>query len=758
MADEFIGKHIGGYEILDRLGVGGMATVYRARQSSMNRVVALKILPRHFMRDDTYLARFEREVKIVATLEHRNIVPVLDSGDYDGQPYIIMRYMPGGSVDDLLARGPLAIDQIVSIVEQIAPALDYAHSKGIIHRDLKPSNILMDDDGGAYITDFGIARILGSGAKGDTITTQGVVGTPSYMSPEQAQGHTLDGRSDVYSLGVMLFEMATGQRPFESDTPYSVAVMQVTQQPPFPRNLNPSLSSPVEQVILKALKKKPENRYQNAVELAEALRLAVERPGALLDTQPSNVREMQQDMGMTQPSGYMPREARPDPQPQVMLPQPVPYQVQSPPPQPPVYPNLPLVNTPSGRGIPVPTDSGVRRVPRRQPKRSAFWPSILVGGIIGCALLSLLVMAGAVVLGQLMNGDATEESAPTSSSGGSSFRPLDPTSEAARNQLIPGFRQDATAVYLNATPIPTPERTPEGEPTQLPTVPPEDAAAIGEGEAIRFVYFAERDGNFDLFLYNIENGTERQITENENADTYPMPSPDGQRFVFMSNRDGDFDIYLIGRDGTNLQRLTDNDVNDRLPTWSPDGEWIVWSSDTRGDGNHDLYRMQVGEDGTVGQVELLLTNGLRNSHARYSPDGRFLVFTSGDKDDATRWEIMTMEIESGELRTLTDNDMRDASPSFSPDGETIIYATDGEGRAAIANVPFAGGESRVIFDGPGYEWGMSYSPDGQFVLFNSEVDGEAVIFLMRADGSDVNALPTLGGFYPNWVVGDSEES
>ena len=267
MTDELIGKVVDGYEIQGIIGQGGMATVYRAQQVSMKRVVAMKVLPQQFVTDDTYMQRFSREVEIVSKLEHRNIVPVYDYGQHNGQPYIVMRYMSGGSVDDMLADGPLDVEKSLNIIQQIAPALDYAHSKDILHRDLKPSNILLDDDGGAYLTDFGIARILGQ-QPGSTITTQGVVGTPSYMSPEQAQGHELDGRSDVYALGVTLFEMTTGRRPFISDTPYSIAVMQVTTPPPSPRDYNPSIPMQVEQVILKALKKRADERYASAFIMA----------------------------------------------------------------------------------------------------------------------------------------------------------------------------------------------------------------------------------------------------------------------------------------------------------------------------------------------------------------------------------------------------------------------------------------------------------------------------------------------------------
>src|SRR5664279_840029 len=205
MADDLIGRKIGGYEILELIGHGGMATVYRARQISMNRIVAVKVLPRQFLSDETYMQRFNREVKIVSELEHRSIVPVHDYGVAEEQPYIVMRYMSGGSVDDLLREGALDLDEIVHIVEQIAPALDYAHGKGLLHRDLKPSNILMDDNGDAYLTDFGIARLM-TDMSTATLTTKGVVGTPSYMSPEQAQGQTLDHRSHLCSLGATLFE------------------------------------------------------------------------------------------------------------------------------------------------------------------------------------------------------------------------------------------------------------------------------------------------------------------------------------------------------------------------------------------------------------------------------------------------------------------------------------------------------------------------------------------------------------------------
>jgi serine/threonine-protein kinase len=237
----------------------------------------VKVLPPEFLHQSASLDRFKQEASIVARLEHRAIVPVHDYGEYEGIPYIVMRYMDGGSVEDLLADGLLAPEQVLHILQQIAPALDYAHREGVLHRDLKPSNILLDANGDAFITDFGIARILGVNKK--PLTTSGVVGTPSYMSPEQAQGHELDGRSDVYALGVVLFEMLTGVRPFDGETPYSVAVKHVTEAPPSACAMNPDLPRVVEPVLHKALEKKPDARYQTAAEVTTALAAALESPG-----------------------------------------------------------------------------------------------------------------------------------------------------------------------------------------------------------------------------------------------------------------------------------------------------------------------------------------------------------------------------------------------------------------------------------------------------------------------------------------------
>ncbi len=271
---DLLGSTLGPYRILEQIGLGGMATVYKAYQPGMNRLVALKVLPEHFAHDLHFIQRFKQESRVIAKLEHRNIVPVYDFGEQDGTAYLVMRYLQAGTVKDILAHGPLPLPDAARIVADVAAALDYAHTQGVIHRDVKPSNVLVDKEGHAYLTDFGLAKVLE--ATVELTGTGAMMGTPAYMAPEQTLGKPVTPKTDVYSLGVMLYEMVTGRPPFEADTPMAVALMHVHTPLSLPRTFNPELPEAVELVILKALAKEPQDRYQSAGELAQALVAAIE--------------------------------------------------------------------------------------------------------------------------------------------------------------------------------------------------------------------------------------------------------------------------------------------------------------------------------------------------------------------------------------------------------------------------------------------------------------------------------------------------
>lgn len=275
--DPLLGTYLGQYRLDKLLGKGGMASVYLATQENINRVVAVKILPRSFMHDDSFMQRFRLEARTIASLEHVHILPIYDYGEQDGAPYIVMRYLEGGTLEDRIRRdGPLPWEDILRIAKQVGQALDYAHNSGVIHRDIKPSNIMLDRGGNVYLADFGIARILEGTA---ALTGSGVVGTPSYMAPEQADGSPPTPTMDVYALGVTTFEMIAGRLPFIADTPIAQIMMHINKPVPLLNSMNPAVPPEVDAVIQKALAKNPAERYSHASEFATALEAAAHSAG-----------------------------------------------------------------------------------------------------------------------------------------------------------------------------------------------------------------------------------------------------------------------------------------------------------------------------------------------------------------------------------------------------------------------------------------------------------------------------------------------
>ncbi len=254
---------IGRYEIRDELGEGGMGTVYRAFDPTLGREVALKVLqPQLYREDPEFSMRFEREARTIAALEHGSIVSLYEFGEDDDWVYIVMRLMKGGTLSDRLHDRPLSLEKTVAILHRIGSALDKAHSLGIVHRDLKPGNILFDEDGDAYLSDFGIVKVEDS--TGLKTRTGQTLGTPHYMSPEQLDGKEVDGRSDIYSLGIILYEMLSGKRPYESESMARIIVMQLTAPVPSVVEANPDVTPGLDAIIRKAMAKDPKERYATA--------------------------------------------------------------------------------------------------------------------------------------------------------------------------------------------------------------------------------------------------------------------------------------------------------------------------------------------------------------------------------------------------------------------------------------------------------------------------------------------------------------
>ncbi len=305
---DLIGKTVGCYTVLEQIGRGGMATVFKALDRNDGQTVAIKVLMPQLAMEENFKARFRREARVLRELKHPNVVPVLDYGEANGLVYLVMPFMQVGTLRDRMLSGELRVQEAASIVNQIASALQYAHDTGVVHRDVKPSNILIDENGNAWLSDFGFAHISDASLN---LTGSALIGTPAYISPEQINGGKITHLSDQYSLGVVLYHLSTGRLPYDADTPIAIAIKHATEPLPRPRSVNPNLPDAIEVILIKALAKDPAQRFNSVAEFNDAFQAALQqaldpvsgllKPGAvgtaplspLIDTAP----EVEEDYG-----------------------------------------------------------------------------------------------------------------------------------------------------------------------------------------------------------------------------------------------------------------------------------------------------------------------------------------------------------------------------------------------------------------------------------------------------------------------------
>ncbi len=299
MNDNLIGKMLGRYRIDKKIGQGGMAFVYKAYDTHLERNIAIKVIRRGAFPEEQQkkiLQRFHREAISMAKLSHSSIVKVLDNGDFEGSPYLVMDYLPGGTLKDRIGQ-PIPWRDAVQLLLPIARGLSYAHQLGIIHRDVKPANILFTASGEPVLSDFGIAKLLET-EEGQTLTDSGVgIGTPEYMAPEQGKGEKIDARADIYALGIVLYEMVTGKKPFTADTPMKTVIKHITEPLQRPTKYVPSLPLGVESVLIKALAKEPAERYPNMAVFAAALEHLLATSGAAMEETASTIIQAPDDDG-----------------------------------------------------------------------------------------------------------------------------------------------------------------------------------------------------------------------------------------------------------------------------------------------------------------------------------------------------------------------------------------------------------------------------------------------------------------------------
>lgn len=586
-----IGQELGGYRVIEQIGHGGMATVYKAYEAATDRYVALKVLPAHFAHDPTFVERFKREARALAKLEHLHILPIFTYGEENGVTYLVMRHMPAGTLSERLrSRGALSFKEAALLIKQLAAALDHAHDYAILHRDVKPSNVLLDQNGNTYLTDFGIAKMVEQTVD---LTGGGILGTPAYMSPEQCRGTVeLTPASDQYALAVILYEMVTGRAPFIAETPIALIHMVLNEPLPLPGTLRHDLPQAAERVILKGLSRDPAARFPSCMALAEAFEGALQ--GVALDEATEMMDAATEMMD-------------PDTQ------------------------SIPTLRKYDS------DESAAQR--SRLPVW--VWPVV--------ATLGIAVVGGALLLGPLGAGRSGEQSA---NPGATSANPLPVANQSGETSdfgdVQSSVRIDNPENYALAESCRAIDLSEglciievDGTTTRL-LANNNDLVVETQGswnpDGTQLVFAASPRGGFagrDSQLYIINrDGTGLQNLGDALGVAYPQWSPDGEWIAFMYTGQ----LALVRPDGSDLRVILGNPSQCYTnPGWSPDSQRIAvvfWPNLACDKDDIFPISVEVGITDLSGNVETISTFAVgqgdkcRTQSVWFSPDATQLVFHS----------------------------------------------------------------------------------------------------------------------------------
>jgi serine/threonine protein kinase/Tol biopolymer transport system component len=632
-----VGGEFAGYRIQRMIGRGGMAFVYQAESSRMGRVVALKVLAPELAQDDAFRERFVRESKLAASLDHPNIVPIYDAGDEGGLLYIAMRYVKGGLKALLQHKGRLTPERTTSLIAQIASGLDAAHDLQLVHRDVKPANILIafgsvtGEQDHVYLADFGLMKH--STSLGGLTGTGQFVGTLDYMSPEQIQGEPVDGRTDVYALGCILYECLTGEVPFDRNSDAAVMWAHLKEDPPSASGRARGVTPGIDDVITKALSKSPDDRFPTCTALVTALR-------AQLSTSPRET----ESKAATATAKTVPRQkAAPHresdrPPPEAVAPEAVAPEVVTPEP-PPSVPDV--VVTRPARDV-------------RTRERSWRWIAFAGAVVLGLGILGLYLMFQA--------GETTRQ--PSSRLAGTTRSGPQPAAGDAAGLVFASDSGGLAHIYScvvskagscrrdsagSRATLLTNENVPDEDPVWSPTgriafvrghQPAEIYAMDDDGsdvEALTSNSIHEDDPSWspdgseiaftrglpaDIHVMDARGQRDRQVTDHPADDQDPAWSPDGTMLAFVRWQESDVAIYVVGRNGEGETPVTSDPATEiRHPSWSPSGERITFASDW--EGNMEIY--VVNADGT-GLTRLTHSPSTDDVGPSWSTDGRTIAF------------------------------------------------------------------------------------------------------------------------------------
>ncbi|MGD8903872.1 MAG: protein kinase [Anaerolineae bacterium] len=694
---DLVGRKLGNYEIVDEIGRGGMAVVYRAYQRSLNRHVAIKVLAPQLSVDQQFVERFQREARAAAGLRHPHVVVIHDVAQEQGIYYIVMEYLEGRSLKELIQEEQsLSPKRATSIVEQVASALDYAHEQGFVHRDIKPANILVGKNDHITLTDFGIAK---AASETQHLTRTGMlIGTPEYMSPEQAEGGTVDHRTDLYALGVVLYQMLTGRAPFHSTTPHATLHAVIYEPPPPVRRLRPSLSPAIESVVMRSISKQPASRYQNGSDMVAALQAAQSgQPTVAVAAPPSTPTKdsrpqkslavpiaagaavvlvviavaiillLRGDGGQETPTPVatsIATEGTAVVTEAVMITEAVPTDeatttsvatdTQPPPTQ--VPPQSTATSEPPTDALPPPTETPAPTTDTPPPQPAAFGRLAFSSNRHGNPEIYVVDLAGGSPV-RLTQNNANDWLPDWSADG----TKITFTSYRTGSYDLWVMRADGSAqTSWVAT----------GAWDDYPRWAP-------DGERISLSTTAETEGvpNSEIFVRRL-NGSLQQVTYSVAEDQWADWSPD-ERIIFTEGyKDGsDWDIYIIDADGSNRTTWLDDTDCDVQPTWSPDGNWIAFlriTKDTNGSGSidfEDAGDIWVGR-ATGGGLQQLTSSAWALTPT-WSPDSEWVAFAqvrdsnnNGRSDQNDTVNIWAVPRSGGEAVPLVQSPNRDGDPSW----------------------------------------------------------------------------------------------
>jgi eukaryotic-like serine/threonine-protein kinase len=752
------------YLIERQLGRGGMATVYLAQDVRHDRPVALKVLHSYVV-STLGPERFLQEIRLAARLQHPHILTVFDSGESGGHLWFTMPYVEGESLRDRLRRDhTVPPDEAIRIAREAGQALEYAHRHGVIHRDIKPENILLTQDGNTLIADFGIARSLDPAATSNLTAAGMVVGTPSYMSPEQAMGEPTDGRSDVYSLGCVLYEMLTGRPPFTGTTAQAVVGKHLSQ--PAPPIVNHGLASPaISQAIARALAKSADERFSSAAEFVRALEPAAAATRrsrtriavfglvmlGLLVLAWMGSRQWAERSGTTGSAG-LGGERR-------------------------------LSQITVGGGVeawPAWSPDGKKLVYSGEAEgfRQLFLRTLATGEDQRLTRTDrddiqpawspdgrrLAFVRSNTDRGKLEPSDIN---AWYTEGGDIWVRDLDSGTESrlVADAFGPAWSPDGKRLAFDAR-WAGPRRIWAAEasgrnPRQI-TTDSNDAVVHADPrwspDGKHLAYRVIEGTKWDIAAINLTTLSVTRLTNDIVPDLDPAWSPDGRRVYYASGRGGGVNLWQtpVTRDGVSTghaEQLTTGAGDDVQPAPSPDGRRIAF---TVLGINSDIWRLPVSPSTgrPTGEAEPVVATSRVESRGTWSPDGRSIAFNSDRRGDMNIW---IRSLENGSERQLTQGSGGDYQPNWSPNGKSIVFFSARSGNADIWRVQVDDGSLTQLTGDPSTETNPFYSPDGSHIAYLSERSGRSEVWVMNADGSDQRRLydSQAGGHFLRWTADGS---